>query len=87
MWGSELSRNLLYLVGASTFFHGGSEGVAITTVVLLSILAFWVGLAIGVALTLLAVSPSLRAFLRRSVLNLLLDEPPGRERLQRYRRD
>ena len=79
-------RDLAYFVGATSLFSA-HDGFAWSTVVILILLSFWLGVATGVILTLLAVSPSLRTFLRRALLQLLADEHPARGRLERYRRD
>ena len=79
-------QQALVTLGLSSLFQR-NDGLAISTVVVLLICAFWSGLLIGIAATLLCVSPSLRLALRRLVLRLLLEDEPARHRLAKYRRD
>ena len=79
-------QNVLIGLGFGSLFRP-SDGVALTTVVLLVVASFWLGFLSGAALLGFAVSPSLRNFIRTALLRLLLQDEPGRRRLERYRQD
>jgi Na+(H+)/acetate symporter ActP len=79
-------QQALLNLGLSSFV-GRSDGIAVTTTILLIILAFWTGLLVGVVLTFVCVSPSLRQFLRKTLVDWLSDDGNARHRLSRYRLD
>ena len=64
-----------------------TDGLPLSTVALLLLIAFWSGFVLGAGITLFCVSPSLRRFARHIVLSVLSDEGGARARLARYRRD
>jgi hypothetical protein len=80
-------QEVLVGLGLSSFFRPtSSDGLPLSTVVLLVVFAFWAGFSLGAGLILLWVSPSLRRVLRRLLLSVLTDEEGGRDRLSHYRR-
>ena len=80
-------QNILLGLGLSNVLRPAGDGVAYSTLVILVVLAFWTGLFIGAITVAFAVSPSLRRFVKASLVRAHSEDDGARRRLERYRQD